>query len=92
MKIVIDEKTAHKSEAETLAGGSTPSNRQRASNDPRSSKRRAATAEIATSSMEIHISQPLVADAASLPKKTVNRASNDPRAKRREKAEVTETI
>ena len=56
-------------------------------NDPRSSKRRAATAEIATSSMEIHISQPLVADAASLPKKTVNRASNDPRAKRREKAE-----
>lgn len=87
MKIVIDEKTAHKSEAETLAGGSTPSNRQRASNDPRSSKRRAATAEIATSSMEIHVSQPLVADAASLPEKTLNRASNDPRAKRREKAE-----
>ena len=87
MEIVIDESTAHKSEATTLAGNSNHSSGQRASNDPRSSKRRAATAEIATSSMEIHVSQPLFADAASLPEKTVSRASNDPRTKRGDKAE-----
>ena len=87
-EIVSKESTAHKSQAETPAID-TPaaSDGQRASNDPRLSKRSAATAEIATTTMEIHVSQPLVADAASLPEKGVSRASNDPRAKRHETTE-----
>lgn len=65
----------------------SPTDGQRASNDPRSKERRATTAEIATSTMEIHMSQPLVADAASLPEKAVSRATNDPRAKQPTKKE-----
>ncbi len=88
IEVVSKESTTHKPQAETPAI-ETPaaSDGQRASNDPRLSKRSAATAEIATTTMEIHVSQPLVADVASLPEKAVRRASNDPRAKRRETVE-----
>jgi ribonuclease E len=55
---------------------------QRAGNDPRVKKAKKAEHKIATSTLEINVSKPLVADAADLPVKDVNRASNDPRAKR----------
>ncbi len=55
---------------------------QRAGNDPRVKKVKKAEHKIATSTLEINVSKPLVADAADLPVKDVNRASNDPRAKR----------
>ena len=55
---------------------------QRAGNDPRVKQAKKAEHQIATSTLEINVSQPLVADAADLPVKDVKRASNDPRAKR----------
>ena len=60
-----------------LTRGSFP-----AGNDPRVKKVKKAEHKIATSTLEINVSKPLVADAADLPVKDVNRASNDPRAKR----------
>lgn len=64
------------------AADTTESPDQRAGNDPRVKKVKKAEHKIATSTLEINVSKPLVADAADLPVKDVNRASNDPRAKR----------
>ena len=64
------------------AADTTESPDQRAGNDPRVKKIKKAEHKIATSTLEINVSKPLVADAADLPVKDVNRASNDPRAKR----------
>ena len=64
------------------AADTTESPDQRAGNDPRVNKVKKAEHKIATSTLEINVSKPLVADAADLPVKDVNRASNDPRAKR----------
>lgn len=61
---------------------STPlSEKKRASNDPRANKRKKPTAEITTTELEVRVSQPLVADASTIPTKNINRASNDPRKK-----------
>ena len=70
------------SPASVAAADTTESPDQRAGNDPRVKKVKKAEHKIATSTLEINVSKPLVADAADLPVKDVNRASNDPRAKR----------
>ena len=59
----------------------TESKNQRASNDPRVNKVKSSASEIITTELEVHVSQPLVADASKLPTKNLNRASNDPRQK-----------
>ena len=70
------------SPASVATADTTESPDQRAGNDPRVKKVKKAEHKIATSTLEINVSKPLVADAADLPVKDVNRASNDPRAKR----------
>ena len=57
------------------------SKNKRASNDPRVNKRKSSVSEIKTAELEVHVSQPIVADASKLPTKNINRASNDPRQK-----------
>ena len=59
----------------------TESKNQRASNDPRVNKVKSSASEIITTELEVHVSEPLVADASKLPTKNLNRASNDPRQK-----------
>ena len=59
----------------------TESKNKRASNDPRVNKRKSSVSEIKTTELEVHVSQPIVADASKLPTKNINRASNDPRQK-----------
>lgn len=61
----------------------------RAGNDPRVRTADKADYQIATETLEIKISKPLVADSNDLPVREVNRASNDPRAKRASTAKDT---
>jgi ribonuclease E len=51
----------------------------RASNDPRLAAKRSADFQISSESLDINISEPLVADPAELPQPEIKRASNDPR-------------
>lgn len=73
---VPTQQAAPKPVAEQVAEGG------RAGNDPRVRQAGKADYQIATETLEIKISKPLVADSDDLPVQEVNRASNDPRAKR----------
>ncbi|MGB5324508.1 MAG: ribonuclease E [Pseudomonadales bacterium] len=57
---------------------------QRASNDPRARKREAVKHEIKSGTLEVKVSKPLVADAASVQRPVIERAPNDPRARHRQ--------
>ena len=81
-------KSEHKLSEETIETSDkkieesvTESKNQRASNDPRVNKVKSSASEIITTELEVHVSEPLVADASKLPTKNLNRASNDPRQK-----------
>ena len=76
------EKTVVAEQAVSNSDSAAESPDRRAGNDPRVKQAKKTEHNIATSTLEINVSQPLVADAADLPAKDVKRASNDPRAKR----------
>ncbi|MGB2272289.1 MAG: ribonuclease E [Pseudomonadales bacterium] len=71
-----------KTQPEPQAEPQAESPNQRANNDPRVKQAKKAEYQIATSTLEISVSKPLIADTADLPTKDVKRASNDPRANR----------
>lgn len=82
-KVVEEDLSAVKAaEAATTPVSEPQEEGARAGNDPRVRQTDTKDYEIATTTLEIKVSQPLVADSAKLPTKEVNRASNDPRARR----------
>ncbi|MBT8149056.1 MAG: ribonuclease E [Gammaproteobacteria bacterium] len=90
----IDLHTPAQSTAQTDPQASEPvasaSATARASNDPRSHKKTPVEHNITSATLEVKVSQPLVADAAAIKPQDIKRAPNDPRARGQHGANVAE--